>query len=107
MGFVFLVLLIGALIAAIFGRSAAQGFVAVLLGGAAVLIGLLVLVVAVILFTTPSTDMSHAHGGWDASSPSTSSPSTSSPSTSSPSSSYTGPSSSTGTSELIAIQRDQ
>ncbi len=66
MGFIVLVLVIGTLIAAIWGRSVAQGFVSIVLGGAAVLLGCLVLFIGVLLFTTPSTDMRHAHGAWDA-----------------------------------------
>ena len=66
MGFIVLVLVIGTLIAAIWGRSVAQGFVAVVLGGAAVLLGGLVLLVGVLLVITPSTNMSRAHGAWDA-----------------------------------------
>ncbi len=65
MGFIFLVLIIGALIAAIWGRSVAKGFVVVVLGGAAILLGCLVLFIGVLLLTVPRTDMSHAHGAWD------------------------------------------
>ncbi len=66
MGFIVLVLVIGTLIAAIWGRSVAQGYVAVVLGGAAVLLGGLVLLIGVLLVITPSTNMSRAHGAWDA-----------------------------------------
>ena len=71
MGFIFLVLLVGALIAAIWGRSSAQGFVAIVLGGGAILTGLAVIVLAIFLFTTQPTNMSRAHGAWDTASAST------------------------------------
>lgn len=62
MEFIVWTLILGALIAAIWGRHVAQGFVPVVLSGAAILLGRLTLIVGVLLFTVKPTDMGHGAG---------------------------------------------